>query len=89
MPKTTRDYMKRHADQALNDLERVLYRLGLLRNLYAGINAAELDENDASSSMPLPPTEHDHPEHRQAIEQLGIAVAQVHELLTIFRRDIM
>ena len=37
MPRRTRDYMLRHADQALNDLERALSRLEILRATYGEI----------------------------------------------------
>ena len=34
MPRTTREYLLRHADQALNDYDRALEKLAILKGTY-------------------------------------------------------
>lgn len=43
MPRSKREYLRRYADQALNDLERAIEKFGQLRNEY--IDGSPFDED--------------------------------------------
>lgn len=67
MPRNTREYLLRFADESINDLVRALDKLAQIKDAYGDT----------------------HPDHRTAVEQIGIIIAQAHELLTAFRQNVM
>ena len=89
MPKTNRQYMLRYAAEGINDLERCLARLGILRNIYAGAPPPMEQDEDTKPEMIQPIDGKDHKEYREAVEGIGLLVAQAHDLLTTFHDQVM
>lgn len=89
MPKSNRQYMLRYADQTLLHLEHCLALLGVLRNIYAGAPPPMAQAEDTMPEMIEPVPGLDHPDYRQAVEGIGLILAQAHEMLTVFRKQVM
>lgn len=86
MPRSTREYIQRYADHALNDLARALDNLGKIRSLY-GAPLPPVEADDGGIVQPMSETEPGrYDDYIHAVESIGMLVAQAHELLTQMRK---
>lgn len=89
MPRNTREYIQRFADQALNDLERSLDKLAHIRTLY-GAPLPDVRGDDGEVIQAMEPAEPGRYEaYIQAIDGVGIIIAQAHELLMQIRAELL
>lgn len=89
MPKTNRDLLKRHATSAITGMDQALAYLLLIRNVYAGGPYPVEGVAAQPEGMIEPVPGRDHPQYREAIEQIAHIVVQAHDLLQVFRDEVM
>lgn len=89
MPRSTREYLMRYADQALNDLDRALEKLMQIRDIYQGVKPADAIDPNSGELIQADETPPQAPEHHAAITNVGIIVTQAREFLSDFRYRFM
>jgi len=89
MPRSNREYLLRHADQAINDLERGLDRLKMLSDAYGGIWKPM--EGDVMPVMLDVPEgyEGQHGKYQKYVDVVAAQIFAALDDLIKFRRDFM
>ena len=89
MPRSNREYLKRYAEQAMNDIERGLERLKMLSEAYGG-NYKPMGD-DSPPILQDEPENYDgqHGKYQQFVDMIAAQIIGAYKDLITFREKFM
>lgn len=89
MPRKPREYLLRFADEALNDLDRSLEKVGNIQTAYKTGKLPTSMTDEELAAVAGENIEALHPEFVQAFENIGMIIAQARQFLSDMRNQYM